>query len=191
LSVDLGELDNPWLHELRHIAPTAPQGQKRVLSIARPIVYRMRVSTGRGVTWVDEERGVVWLCAVHRRADGSDDDAYVWFAKLHSGDRLLPREDDHLRDRAESALRLFRILADRLQRLLNSAMVRVGVEQTADLGNYLPCRVLVRSSGGVQEIWCALSVELEARFPDAVFEFRMDWPEGEALWCEVVRLGLR
>ena len=62
------------------------------------------------------------------------------------------------------------------------------------MGGYLPCRVLVVDSRGVEEIWCALSgraadgthvrdrlrgilfAALESRFPDAVFEVRGDWP---------------
>lgn len=76
------------------------------------------------------------------------------------------------------------------------------------MGGYLPCRVLVVDSGGVEEIWCALSgraadgrhvrdrlrdivfAALENRFPDAVFEVRGDWPAGPVGWWEVVRLGL-
>ena len=79
----------------------------------------------------------------------------------------------------------------------------------ADLGGYLPCRVVVLGTGGVEEIWCALSVRatdgthirdelrdilfasLEARFPEAIFEARSDWPTGRVEWWEAVRLGLR
>ena len=81
LDVDLGELDHPWLDELRRVAPTAPLGQKRILSIGWPLVYRLRASSHRAATWVDEEHGIVWLCAVHWREEVSDDDAYAWFAK--------------------------------------------------------------------------------------------------------------
>ena len=82
-------------------------------------------------------------------------------------------------------------------------------ELAADLGGYLPCRVLVLAGGGVEEIWCALSsraadgthvrdqlrdilfAALERRFPGAAFEVRGDWPAGQVGWWEVVRLGLR
>ena len=50
-------------------------GQKRILSISYPLVYRLRVSSERGAAWLDEE-GIVWLCAVRRREEGSDDDAF-------------------------------------------------------------------------------------------------------------------
>src|SRR6266536_1788868 len=102
LDTDLGELDDSWLGELRRIAPASPRGQKRVLAIGSPLVYRLRLSAERGVTWMDEEHDVVWLCAVHRRQEGSDDDAYTWFAKLHADGMLLPSSDDRLRDRTSA-----------------------------------------------------------------------------------------
>jgi len=209
VDADLGELDDPWLGELRRITPASPQGQKRILAIASPLVYRLRFSAERGVTWVDEEHDVVWLCAVHRRQEGSDDDAYTWFAKLHADGKLLPSSDDRLRDRVEAVIRLQRGLTAGLLQLVDAALSRKGSELSAELGRYLPCRVLVLGSGGIQEIWCALSARaadgthvrdelrdilfaaLEQRFPDAVFEVRSDWPTGHAGWWEAVRLGLR
>jgi hypothetical protein len=209
LGVDLGDVDHPWLDELRRIAPRSPRGQKRILAIAQPLVYRLRVSAARGATWVDEEHDIVWLCAVHRREQGSDDDAYAWFASLHASGRLLPAEDDRLRDRAEAVIRLQRGLSAEMLHLVDQALLRRGTELATDLGGYLPSRVLVLASGGVEEIWCALSsrathgthvpdrlrdvlfATLELHFSDAVFEVRHDWPTGEVGWWEVVRLGLR
>ena len=209
LDADLGELDHPWMDELRRMAPTAPLGQKRVLSIDRPLIYRLHSSFQRAATWLDEERGVVWLCAVHRRDEGSEDDAYAWFARLHAAGELLPSDDDRLRDRAEAVIRLQRGLTAELLQLVGDALTRKGVELRADLGQFLPCRVLVLASHGTEEIWCALSTRatqgahvrdelrdilfgaLEAHFPDAIFEVRGDWPMGQAEWWETVRLGLR
>ena len=90
--------------------PHRRTGQKRVLAIARPLIYRLRVSSFRGAPpGSDEGHGIVWLCAVRRREEGSDDDAFAWFADLHTrGGQLLPSEDDRLRDLAEAAIRLHR-----------------------------------------------------------------------------------
>ncbi len=104
LDTDLGELDDPWIAELHRIAAMSPTGQKRILAINYPLLYRLRLSSERGATWLDED-GVVWLCAVRRREEGSDDDAFAWFAELHQDGRLLPTDDDRLRDRAEEAVR--------------------------------------------------------------------------------------
>ena len=106
LDVGLGDLEGAWLDELRRIALVSPQGQKRILPIVQPVVYRLRVGSFRGATWVDEGNGIVWLCAVHRREQASADDACGWFADLHAKGWLLPSEDDRLRDRAEAVIRL-------------------------------------------------------------------------------------
>ncbi|MGO9559864.1 MAG: hypothetical protein ACLPYW_12365 [Acidimicrobiales bacterium] len=209
LNVDLGEINDPWLDELRRIAPTSPEGQKRILSVASPVVYRLRVSDERGATWVDDEHGIVWLLAVRRREQGSDDDAFSWFASLHASERLFPDEDDVLRDRAEAVLRFHKLLTRDLLQLADSALATVGKELVVDLGEWLACRMLVLEEGGLQEIWCALSTrgsdgdfvaerqrdllfaELERYVQPAIFEARSDWPTGDAEWWEVVRFGVR
>lgn len=209
LDVDLGEIDHPWLKELHRIAPISPRGQKRILAIAYPLIFRLRVSSCRGATWVDDEHGIVWLCAVHRREESSEDDAYAWFADLHARGQLVPSEDDRLRDRAEAAIRLHRGLTAGLLQLVEDALAHHGAETAADLGGYVPCRVLVQGGESLEEIWCALSsrasdgehvpdrlrdilfAELENHFPDAVFEVRGDWPTGKLQWWEVIRMGLR
>ena len=209
LNVDLGELDHPWVDELRRIAPTSPKGQKRVLSIERPLVYRLRLSIERGATWVDDDQNIVWLCAVRRRETGSKDDSCAWFAELHAAGALLPSDDDRLRDSAEAVLRFQRQLSSELHALVGAALTKSGVELTADLGQSMPCRVLVLSGDGIDEIWCALSVQtldgeiirpelrdilfarLEEHLTPITFESRSDWPTGEVEWFEAVRFGLR
>lgn len=128
---------------------------------------------------------------------------------MHADGKLLPAGDDRLRDRAEAVIRLQRGLTAGMLRLVDDALSHKGSELSADLGGHLPCRVLVLGNGQIEEIWCALSARaadgthvrdelrdilfaaLEARFPDAVFEVRSDWPGGRTGWWEAVRLGLR
>jgi hypothetical protein len=209
LDVNLGEIDHPLLGEVRRLAPTSPQGQKRILAIDHPLVYRIRVSGYRGATWVDEEHGIVWLCAIHKREEGSEEDAYRNFHLLHEQGNLLPKDDDYLRDRAEAAIRLQRGLTSELLGLVDQALATPGNEYRQDLGGWFPCRVLVLESGGVQEIWCALGTRaingtgvkpqlrdllfaaLERHVAPALFEPRSDWPTGPLSWAEVVMLGLR
>jgi hypothetical protein len=207
IDVDIGEIDHPWLNELRRIAPESPIGQKRILSIDHPLVYRLRISSERGATWVDDD--LVWLCAVQKREEGSDTDAFSWFAALHEKGHLLPKSDDHLRYRAESAIRFHRELTKDLFGLVDRAKSEGGEELLADLCGWLPCRLLIIRSDNVEEIWCALSVmgrdgnhireqqrdllfaELERYLEPVMFEARNDWPNGELSWFEAVRLGLR
>ena len=82
--------------------PSPRRVRRRSCPSPTPLVYRLRLSSERGATWLDED-GVVWLCAVRRRVEGSDDDAFRWFANLHKSGRLLPTDDDRLRDKAEEA----------------------------------------------------------------------------------------
>lgn len=208
LDTGLGELEDPWIAEPHRIAPTSPVGQKRILAIDHPLVYRLRVSAERGATWLDED-GVVWLCAVRRREDGSDDDAFAWFAELHQDGRLLPTDQDRLRDHAEEAVRSFGRLRAALFELIEVARDEPAIEHDTELDGWLPSRALVYRGDDVEEIWCAISVRaadgnfirpavrdllfvaLEDHLAPAVFEARSDWPTGDIGWAEAVRLGMR
>lgn len=208
LDTDLGELDDPWIAELHRVAATSPTGQKRILAIDHPLVYRLRMSSERGATWLDED-GVVWLCAVRRREEGSDDDAFTWFAELHQDGRLLPTDEDRLRDQAEEALRSFRRLSRALFELIDVARDEPAIEHDTELDGWLPGRALVFRGEDVEEIWCAISVRaadgnfirpalrdllfaaLEEHLAPAVFEARSDWPTGDVGWFEAVRFGMR
>ena len=209
LDVDLGTLDHPMVEETRRIAPESPQGQKRILNIDHPLVYRLRVSGDRGATWVDEEHSIVWLCAARRRQEGSEDDAFSWFAELHKADRLLPTADDLLRDRAEAVTRLQQGLTTELLALLAHSRANAGQPIQADLGGWMPARLMTVQSEGMEEVWCGLSVKandssrtsdrlrdvlfasLEVALQPAEAESRADWPGGEVPWTEVVRFYVR
>jgi hypothetical protein len=133
----------------------------------------------------------------------------VWFPELHGSDQLLPIDDDRLRDDAEAALRFHKTLTSDLLKLFDRALADVDHELISDLAGWLPCRALVRSSDGLQEIWCGLSTrgsdgnyvpdnqrdllfaELERHLHPAMFEGRNDWPTGDVEWWEVVRFGVR
>jgi hypothetical protein len=128
---------------------------------------------------------------------------------LHRVGRLLPTDDDRLRDEAEEALRSFRRLSGAFFDLVEGARHDPGTDCDADLDGWLPGRALVYRSEEVEEIWCAISVRavdgsfiraevrdllfvaLEERLAPAVFEARDDWPTGDVGWFETVRLGLR
>ena len=59
--------------------PTASQGQKRILAIHHPLVYRLRHGRWRGATWLEEDATRLWLLAGALRATGSRDDANEMF----------------------------------------------------------------------------------------------------------------
>lgn len=81
--MDLGGLDHALVGEARRLAVTAPRGQKRILSIEHPLVYRVRHGRWRGATWLESDAALFWLCAGAQREEGSGEDAYEQFAALH------------------------------------------------------------------------------------------------------------
>ena len=80
VEIDLGGLDQPLIGEARRLALAAPRGQKRILSIERPLVYRLRHGRWRGATWLETEAARFWLCAGAQREADSGEDAYEIFA---------------------------------------------------------------------------------------------------------------
>lgn len=207
VEVDLGGLDHPLIAEARRLALTAPRGQKRILSIERPLVYRLRHGRWRGASWLDAGTARFWLCAGAMREQGSGDDAYELFATLHTSGRLLPDEDDELRDRAERNARILSSAAEDIPGTLAEALRKRGEDVSVRFGELVDARLHVVSAG--EEVWVAIATQavdglfVEERLRDLLFglvleaaeaeawEPRADWPSGELAWFEVARLGLR
>lgn len=207
LEIDLGSVDHPVLAEARRVAPTSPRGQKRILSIEHPLVYRLRHGRWRGATWLEVEGARFWLCAGARREDGSDEDAYEVFSALHRTGRLLPNKDDRLRDELERNARIIDDAADSIPSVLADAFAHRDRDLTTRFGDMVDARLHVTAPG--EEVWVAIATQatdgrfVEERLRDVLFglvldaaeaelwEPRADWPSGELAWFEVARLGLR
>jgi hypothetical protein len=78
-----------------------PPGQKRILAIDHPFIYRLGHGRWRDPTWLETDEGRFRLCAGALRAAGSAEDAYEHFIALHDAGRLLPDDDDRRRDALE------------------------------------------------------------------------------------------
>jgi hypothetical protein len=102
----IASIEDPMMDEARRVAPDSPTGQKRILAIRHPLVYRVRISRRRGATWLDEEQDILWLLAVEDREEDSDDDAFAYFARLHESGRLMPSDDDRIRIAFEEGAQL-------------------------------------------------------------------------------------
>jgi hypothetical protein len=137
VEVDLGGLDHALIGEARRVAPTAPRGQKRILSIDRPLVYRLRHGRWRGATWLEANAARFWLCAGAQREDGSGEDAYELFAALHRAGRLLPDDDDRLRDALERNARIIDEAADSIVSALAEAFNHQGRDVAVSLGGLI------------------------------------------------------
>jgi hypothetical protein len=207
VEVDLGGLDHVLIDEARRLAATAPRGQKRILSIEHPLVYRVRHGRWRGATWLEADAARFWLCAGAQREEGSGEDAYEHFAALHRAQRLLPDADDRLRDALERNARIIDAASDSIDSALAEAFDRRGHDIAISFAGLVDARLHVAASG--EEVWVAIATQatdgrfVDERLRDVLFglvltaaeaelwEPRADWPSGELAWFEVARLGLR
>ncbi len=195
------------MEEARRVAPAAPRGQKRILAIDHPLVYRLRHWRWRGATWLEDEAGRFWLLAGAQRAAGSPSDAYEVIVALHEAGRLLPDDDDRLRDAFERDARVLAAARVEASPSLVAAAAAPDRGLLIRFGELVDARLLVSEAG--DEIWVAIATRaadgvfvvdrlrelLFAIVFDAagaeVWESRTDWPSGPLEWFEVARLGLR
>jgi hypothetical protein len=207
VDVDLGSTEHPLMDEARRVGPTASQGQKRILAIDHPLVYRLRHGRWRGATWLEDDAARFWLLAGAQRAAGSHSDAYEVFVALHAAGELLPNDDDRLRDVFERDARVLTAARAEAPPALVAAAAASETDVVIRFGELVDARVLVSAAG--DEVWVAIAT----RAADGAFvadglrellfailfeaagaevsEPRPDWPSGPLEWFEVARLGLR
>ncbi len=177
------------------------------MSIDHPLVYRLRQGRWRGATWLETDARRFWLCSAAQRKAGSPDDAYEFFAALHDAGRLLPEDDDRLRNALERNARVIDAAAAEIAEMLAEASGRRGRDAAVRFGGFVDARLHVSRAG--DEVWVAIATQaadggfVEDRLRDVLFrlvfdaaraeasEPRADWPSGSLAWFEVARLGLR
>lgn len=196
-------VNHPLLEEMRRLAPDAPTGQKRVLSVKRTMVYRVRHGRWRGATWLDAKQPVFWLCAAETREEGSNDDAYEHFERLHVAGKLLPEKRDLVRLRGEEIARTVASAQKEAPRLVADARNRPGRDTPFALSGGVGGRV---HASAPDELWVAVSrarasspqwlservvLLVFAAFSSAagasVEEQRVDWPDGDLAYHEIAR----
>lgn len=75
----------------------SPIGQEITrLPVTGAPVFNLHAGRHRGLTWHDEESGVVWLLGVGWHESGSADDAYAVLKARDDAGTLFPGEDDYL-----------------------------------------------------------------------------------------------
>ena len=171
-------------------------------------MYRLRRGRHRGAVWPDGERAVLWLLAHGVRREGSRDDPYERFARLHRAGRLLPTDDDAARISLECASRLFREMQREIPELVAAARARPGGALAAEVAHDVPIRLLWVPGVGVTELWVAVGTVsasgagTSSRLRDMVFalveraagpgewEATVQWPQGAMAWFEIARYGL-
>jgi hypothetical protein len=204
VDVDLGSTEHPLMDEARRVGPNAPQGQKRILAIDHPLVYRLRHGRWRRATWLEDEAARFWLLAGAQRAAGSHSDAYEVFVALHAAGELLPNDDDRLRDVFERDARVLTAARAEAPPALVAAAAAPETDVVIRFGELVDARVLVSAAG--DEVWVAIATRAadgalwrmgsgsccsrsSSRLLAEVSEPRPDWPSGPLEWFEVARLG--
>jgi hypothetical protein len=199
-------VEHQLLYEMRRLAPDAPTGMKRVLSIEHPMVYRVQHSRWRGAAWLEIGAGVFWLCAAETREEGSADDAYEHFERLHRTGELLPAAKDYTRLKAERLARVFSAAQEDATRLIRAAQARAGRDLPFVLANEVSGRLHATED---DELWVAISRQPASNAAwltdKAVFvifaafqlaagataeEQRIDWPDGDLAYHEVAKFFL-
>lgn len=192
-------------------SPRTPNPRHAALRTRRPRARRAsrggRSRRWRAATRLETDAGRFWLCAGAQRAEGSADDAYEFFVALHEAGRLLPDDDDRLRDALERNARIIDAAAAAIPAALADALARRGRDVEVRFGELVDARLHATASG--DEIWVAIATQaVDGRFVDErlrdvlfrlvfdaaeaeLWEPRADWPSGELAWFEVARLGLR
>jgi hypothetical protein len=197
------ELDHPILRKARDLAPAFPDNCVRIQEIRGTMVYRFTHGRYRVAAWLEQERGVLWICA----ADERDEDTYDRFVDLYDHGELLPTEDDALREEVEAAARFVDAVGTEVPRALTRARGKAGEPQSLTLPGGGEVRLLVNAGSEVEEVWVAMPTlnaprgltprmralvlaTLQNELPGGVWEQRYDWPTGRLTDHEVVHMGL-
>jgi len=149
---------------------------------------------------------VFWLCACETREDGSGDDAYAYFARLHRAGQLCPAKADYTRIKAELFARVITASRNNAANLIRDAHARSGRDLPFMLADEVQGRLHASSD---DELWIAISRQpatapdwlndrlvmlIFAAFDEAVSatesEQRADWPTGDLAYHEVAKFFL-
>ncbi|RAY11051.1 hypothetical protein DPM19_32635 [Actinomadura craniellae] len=169
----LDELEHPLLTKATERFAEEGTPHERIRSIDDQVLFKVKAQRWRGAVWVDVD--LPWLVACGLREDGSLDDFYATLENgakaararynadhspplvtaTHCG-HLLPREEDDLRYRAESAARAERRLALVVRELTRHSLLNghehatmldgaaLGIHVLADQGHetYVAIRII-------------------------------------------------
>jgi hypothetical protein len=168
---------------------------------------RIQTPAHSAPVWLETDAARFWLCAGAHREQGSGEDAYEVFEELHRAGRLLPDDDDRLRDVLERNARIIDAAADSIPAALAEAFDQPDRDVAVSLSGLIEARIYATAPG--EEVWIAIATQatdglfVDERLRDVLFglaltaagavlwEPRADWPSGELAWFEVARLGLR
>ena len=147
----------------------SPQGQEAIqLPASRATVYSLHAGRWRGLTWWEEDLGIVWLLGAGYHRSGERSDAYVALKRRDETDDLFPTEQDYLDLEPDPAPYVEAVARDAPD-LLARAREAPGVEINGDLGGALDVSlvaVVVEEAGQhLEEIWVGFSMPPKGSIP--------------------------
>jgi hypothetical protein len=192
----LDDIDLPFTRKAHDLAPVFPANQIRILELGGAFVFRFTHGRTRVLTWLDEQRQIMWLVGADLRREDEDYDRYL---DLDRRDELLPGAEDETRLEGEELLQL----AHWIQGHVPDWVAQAQAQPTSEHPLVLPggAQVIIFASAD-DEVWVALPTLLAAELgiADPVrslivatvtqalggaaateWEPRHDWPTGRDL----------
>lgn len=150
-----------------------PSGRDKSLTVLR------HTNDWRGVTWFEEDTGVVWLCACAPHRSGQADDAFPRFQSLREDGRIWPRSEDYEAFAVDYGKRFADFVQTDAPQLLTMARANPDVEHVLLIGPQ-PVAIVVHIVETLEETFVAFSgvklipeeflALLAALYPDRVFD---------------------
>ncbi|WP_405644392.1 hypothetical protein [Streptomyces sp. NBC_00019] len=148
----LDEIEHPILAKAAEQFADVETKHERIRAVDDQMLFKVKVQRWRGAVWVGDD--LPWLVAAGRRKDGSGDDFYAAleadakaararYNAVHADGlktsaytaHLLPTREDHVRYRAEAAVRFVRRLRAAILALAR-ATLRDGREHAQDFDTF-------------------------------------------------------
>jgi hypothetical protein len=127
-----------------------PGGGVRTLTVLR------HTNDWRGVTWFDQEKGVVWLCACGWHRSGQPGDAFPHFTTLRQNSGIWPSDDDYEALEADRGEQFAAFVVTEAPRFLAAARAAPETEIVMVIGRE-PVAIVVRVVETLEETFVAFS----------------------------------
>jgi hypothetical protein len=146
-----------------------PEGQEAIqLPASRATVYSLHAGRWRGLTWWEEDLGIVWLLGAGYHRSGERSDAYAALKRRDETDDLFPAEHDYL-DLEPDPTPYVEAVARDAPVLVVRARQAPGVEVHGELAGVLEVSlvaVVVEEAGQhLEEIWVGFSMPPKGLIP--------------------------
>lgn len=148
-----------------------PVGQETIQGLtSRIVAYSLHSADYRGITWHQENAGVVWLLAAGFHRSGKSDDAYPYFIRLDNEGRLLPTAEDVELLVAEQTKDLARHLLEQVPAMTQQVLANPGRLLVGILGGRIKIRAIFEDDDSPM-----LSVAISQKLQPGNLRLPADW----------------